>query len=140
MNSNFNIDQIYNELEDIDAQILYFKKRKSELEYEVAKYFEEDFNKKLLQKPDKCGTVTINLDNYDVKYNIVKRVKWDQKKLDTLYKEIGKHEDPNEYIKLSYDVSETKYKSWPEKIKEAFLPARTLHHGGGKLTIVKKGD
>lgn len=138
--SNFNIEQIYNELEALDAEMLSLKKRKAELEYETSKYFESEFNQKLSSKPDKCGTVTINLDGYDVKYNVAKRVKWDQDMLDSLVKKIAQYEDPSKYVKIKYDVSETAFKHWPEAIQQAFMPARTMEHAGGKLTIVKKGD
>jgi hypothetical protein len=137
---NFNLEQIYNEIEAIEVDLLNLKKRKSELEYEVANYFEDEFNQKLSQKPDKCGTVTINLDDFDVKYNVRKAVKWDQEKLDKLYSEIAKHEDPKQYMNIKYGVHESSYKSWPDKIKKAFEPARTMSHGGGKLTIVRKDD
>lgn len=140
MTQNFDLEQIYNELEGVDAEMLHLKKRKNELEYEVAKYYEDDINKKLSGKPDKCGTITIKLDDFDVKYNVTKRVKWDQEKLEQLHNEIGKHEDPKQYMKVKYDVSETAYKSWPDDIRKAFEPARTLEPGGGKLTIVRKND
>ena len=38
-------------------------------------------------------------------------------------------EDPEEYVETAYRVSETKFNAWPESLKSAFTPARTLKPG-----------
>ena len=38
-------------------------------------------------------------------------------------------DDPTEYVDIGYRVSETKFNAWPEGIKRAFVPARTLKTG-----------
>jgi hypothetical protein len=38
-------------------------------------------------------------------------------------------DDPTEYVEIAYRVSETKFNAWPESIKRAFVPARTLKTG-----------
>jgi len=50
---------------------------------------------------------------------------WDQDKLKGVFEAIKKHGDnPEDYIDLSYSVSESKYNSWPEHIKNIFKSAR----------------
>lgn len=85
----------------------------------------------LRSKDDPFGTVTIE----NIKFNVPKQVKWDQDKLEHLYKEIG--ETANEYIKIKYDVSESAYKAWPSVIKEQFEPARTVNTGSITFEVIE---
>ena len=43
-----------------------------------------------------------------------------------------------EYVEISYRVSETKFNAWPETLKSAFAPARTLKTGkpGFRLALL----
>ena len=48
-------------------------------------------------------------------------------------------DDPSEYVEISYRISETKFNAWPESIKSAFAPARTLKTGkpGFRLALLQ---
>lgn len=66
-----------------------------------------------------------------------KKVTWDQDALRELAEAIDAAGDEvEEYIKVSYDVSETKYNAWPEEIRESFEPARTVAPGKIRFEIV----
>lgn len=78
----------------------------------------------------KMGTVTIDR----IKFNVPKKVEWDQDKLAALYSEIG--ETAPEYIDTKYSVSETKYKSWPSAIADQFEPARTVKAGATTFEFI----
>lgn len=64
-----------------------------------------------------------------------KKVEWDQDQLEKISTMITKEwgGDPAEYMKITREVSETKYGAWPEDIRKYFTPARTL--GVGKETF-----
>jgi len=49
-------------------------------------------------------------------------------------------EDPSEYAEISYRISETKFNAWPEMLKSAFAPARTLKTGkpGFRLALIQE--
>ena len=80
---------------------------------------------------------TVNVDG--IKFNVPKRVKWDQELLSAIYDRLKSgNEDPTEYIKVSFDVPENKYKNWPEFIRAEFEPARTVE--AGKVSIKLEGD
>jgi hypothetical protein len=69
------------------------------------------------------GTVHITAD-------LPKKVEWDQAKLADITRRIAANgEDPAQYVEISYRVSETKFGAWPETLKSAFVPARTLKTG-----------
>ena len=49
-------------------------------------------------------------------------------------------DDPSEYVDISYRISETKFNAWPESLKSAFAPARTLKTGkpGFRLALLQE--
>lgn len=77
-------------------------------------------------------TGTVNIDG--IKFHIPKNVKWDQAKLAEVWLDIeAAGQDPFEYMSVTRDVSEARYKAWPADIRAAFEPARTVNTG--KVTI-----
>jgi len=76
------------------------------------------------------GTVRFQDDNVEVVVDLPKRVDWDQSRLATLVEQIRTGgEDPGEYVEVSFKVSERAYTAWPERIRLAFEPARTVRTG-----------
>jgi hypothetical protein len=74
--------------------------------------------------------------------DLPKKVEWDQAKLaDITRRIVASGDDPAQYVEISYRVSETKFGAWPESIKTAFAPARTLKTGkpGFRLALLQ-GD
>jgi hypothetical protein len=73
--------------------------------------------------------------------DLPKRVEWDQQRLAEIVRRIAESgEDPTEYVEIGYRVSETKFNAWPESLKNAFAPARTLKTGkpGFRLALIKE--
>jgi hypothetical protein len=73
--------------------------------------------------------------------DLPKRIEWDQQRLAEVVRRIANGgEDPAEYVEISYRVSETKFNAWPESLKSAFAPARTLKTGkpGFRLALMKE--
>lgn len=90
------------------------------------------------EKGEPTGTISFTKDGFRFKAVTPKTVAWDQAGLRDLYASIGaSNENPDEYIRVKYDVSEDKYTAWPESIRDAFLPFRTLKAGKVKLEIVE---
>lgn len=75
--------------------------------------------------------------------DLPKRPSWDQKKLADIAKRIAVDgDDPAEYLDITYKVAERKYTAWPETLRQAFTPARTLKMGKPtfKLAIADGGE
>lgn len=73
--------------------------------------------------------------------DLPKKVEWDQVKLNDITRRIAANgEDPTEYVEISYRISETKFNAWPETLKSAFAPARTLKTGkpGFRLALIQE--
>ena len=87
------------------------------------------------------GVVHFEDGHVQVTADLPKKVEWDQKKLADLVRRMTANGDnPAEYIEISYRVSETKFNAWPETLKSAFAPARTLKTGkpGFRLALLKE--
>lgn len=66
----------------------------------------------------------------EIAVDIAKKVEWDQQKLAALSAQIrAGGEDPGQYVKVSFKVSERAYTAWPDRIRQAFEPARTVRTG-----------
>ena len=73
--------------------------------------------------------------------DLPKKVEWDQKRLADITRRIAATgDDPAQYVEISYRVSETKFGAWPETLKSAFAPARTLKTGrpGFRLALLQE--
>ncbi len=87
------------------------------------------------------GVVHFDDGHVQVTADLPKKIEWDQKKLADLVRRMTANGDnPAEYIEISYRVSETKFNAWPETLKSAFAPARTLKTGkpGFRLALLQE--
>jgi len=76
------------------------------------------------------GTVRFDDGEVEVTAELPKRVDWDQRRLADLAAQIrAGGEDPGEYLEVSFKVPERAYVAWPERIRQAFEPARTVRTG-----------
>jgi hypothetical protein len=88
------------------------------------------------------GTVRFKDDAVEIVVDLPKKVEWDQARLAALSEQIrAGGEDPSQYVEVSFKVSERAYTSWPERIRLAFEPARTVRTGRQtfKLSIKAEG-
>ncbi len=77
----------------------------------------------------------------EIAADLPKKVEWDQQHLAALVERIrAGGEDPGEYVEIAFKVSERAYTSWPERIRAAFEPARTVRTGKPtyRLTILSE--
>ncbi|KFX30564.1 hypothetical protein [Ralstonia solanacearum] len=73
------------------------------------------------------GSVHIDDHGQTVKCEVKRIVEWDQAKLRQLARNIAASGDiPEQYMTISYKVSETKYNSWPAPLRQQFEGARSV--------------
>ena len=76
------------------------------------------------------GTVRFQDGVVEITSDLPKKVEWDQRRLAALVERIrAGGEDPAEYVEISFKVGERAYAAWPERIRTAFAPARTVRTG-----------
>lgn len=82
------------------------------------------------------GRVHLKDEGFNITADLPKRVEWDQNKLADVVAKIEEAGDnPAEYVKTVYEVSERAYTAWPASIRKVFEPARTVKNGKPKYTI-----
>jgi len=89
------------------------------------------------------GVVRFQDESVEIAAELPKRVEWDQRRLAALAEQIrAGGEDPGEYLEVSFKVSERAYTAWPERIRKAFEPARTLRTGRPtyRLTVMSEAE
>ena len=87
------------------------------------------------------GVVHFDDGNVRVTADLPKKVDWDQARLAEITRRItDSGDDAKQYVEISYRVSETKFNAWPETLKSAFAPARTLKTGkpGFRLALLQE--
>ncbi|ALF90980.1 hypothetical protein CR47_0211395 [Ralstonia solanacearum] len=73
------------------------------------------------------GSVRIDDHGQTVKCEVKRIVEWDQVKLRQLARNIAASGDiPEQYMTISYKVSETNYNSWPAPLRQQFEGARSV--------------
>jgi hypothetical protein len=76
------------------------------------------------------GTVRFQDGTVEIAVDLPKRVEWDQRRLATLAEQIrAGGEDPGQYVEVNFKVSERAYTAWPDRIRQAFEPARAVRTG-----------
>ena len=95
----------------------------------------------LLASGRDTGTTHVIDGELDIAVEIDKTVKWCQAKLPVIWDRIAATgDDPRQYIEVKYSINETKYKAWPETLKQPFTPARTVTPGKPKFTVSRIGE
>ena len=115
------VEQIYEEAHRLDDKL------DAALDY---RYGPRAHQARAAQGKD-TGTVRFEDNGFIVVADLPKRVKWDQQRLRELVELIrsGWGENPADYVKVKFEVSERAYESWPPRLKELFTPARTVETG-----------
>jgi hypothetical protein len=128
------LDELINELNSVTAEKEKFAKREKDIKAAIITMYEKDFAELLSVKEEPFGVVNVVDGKFKLSATYPKKVTWDQTKLADLYEQIKKgNENPLDYMKVEYDVPETKYKAWPEVIKSEFVTARTVERGNPTL-------
>ena len=85
-----------------------------------------------------AGTVRFADGSVTVVADLPKKVEWDQAKLAALVETIrAEGENPTDYVEITFGVSERAYGAWPESIRRAFTPARTLKTGKQTFRLLR---
>lgn len=85
------------------------------------------------------GTVRFEDGAVEVIADLPKKVEWDQARLAALAEQIrAGGENPGDYVEVSFKVPERAYAAWPERIRLAFEPARTVRTGRQSFKLILK--
>ena len=124
--------------EDADAALKSAKSIKDWLDGAIAQKFSDRAREARAAIAKDTGIVRFTDGAITIVADLPKKVDWDQAKLAALVETIrGSGEDPGQYIEISFSVSERAYGAWPDAIRRAFEPARTLRTGKPTFRLLR---
>lgn len=124
--------------DDADAALKRAKTLKDWLDGAVALKFDERAREARAALAKDTGTVRFTDGAITIVADLPKKVEWDQGKLAALVETIrASGENPTEYVEISISVSERAYGAWPDAIRRAFEPARTLKTGKPTFRLLR---
>jgi hypothetical protein len=125
--------EIETHLTDLTA---WTKKIQSRLHAALDQRYGEAAREALLDSGRDFGTTHLQDGALHVKFELPKKVTWDQKQLAAIAQRIVASGDKLEdYIDLKYAVSESRFTHWPEGLREQFASARSVAAGKPSFTL-----
>lgn len=115
---------------NLDQLIVWAKKARSKVDAALEQRYGEQARKDLTDSGRDVGTTHLTDGPLRIKFDLPKRVSWDQKQLSTIAQRIvATGEQVQDYMDVDLSVSESRFNNWPPALKEQFAPARTVKPG-----------
>jgi gamma-glutamylcysteine synthetase len=125
--------------EDAAAALEASKKAKDWIDGAIALRFADHAQSLRREAGKDTGTVRFEQDAVTVVADLPKRVDWDQTLIAGVVERIrAAGDDPTQYVDIAIKVPERKYTAWPENIRAAFAPARTVRTGKPSFILTLK--
>ena len=113
------------------------QRNRSAIIYQIITENEAAIQEALKAKDEPYGSISVA----GFSISIPKKVTWDQAKLAAIADDIQKSgEKVSDYIKVSFDVAESKFKAWPEAIRTPFMAARTVQQGNPSVKLATEKE
>ena len=126
------MQELIKEKQEISTRMEEMKNRLEEIDDEIFSLVQDKV------KPQ--GSTTLEQDGIKITVTIPMRTSWDENKLREIAAKISSHGDnPEDFIQYKLSVPETKYKNFPEPVRNLFEPARTIKPGKKQITVVEDG-
>ena len=124
---------------NIDKAITWLKGARAKVDAALEQRFGQQGREALRDTARDFGTAHFNVDGVHVKYELPKKVSWDQKKLKAIAERIvASGETVESYLDVKLSISETRYTNWPPSLQQQFADARTVD--AGKATFELSRD
>ncbi len=131
--------QLYDVDNNIDKAITWLKGARTKVDAALEQRFGEQGREALRDTARDFGTAHINVDGVHVKYELPKKVSWDQKKLKAIAERIVESGEAVEsYLDVKLAVPESRFNNWPPALQQQFADARTVD--AGKATFELSRD
>ena len=125
--------------EEATAALEATKKAKDWIDGAIALRFGDQAQALRREAGKDTGTVRFEQDGVTVVADLPKRVDWDQALIAGVVERIrAAGDDPTQYVDIAIKVPERKYTAWPESIRTAFAPARTVKTGKQSFHLTLK--
>ena len=125
---------------NVDEAIAFLKPRRANLDAAELQRFGEQARVALRESGRDFGTAHVNDGALHIKYELPKKVTWNQAILKEMAERIvASDEKVEDYIDVKLSVSESRYSNWPTTLREQFAAARTVEEGKPSITLTLDG-
>lgn len=125
---------------NVDEAVAYLKNLRAKLDAAKLQRYGEQARAALRASGRDFGTAHIRDGALHVKYELPKRVTWNQTILKEMAERIVAAGDKIEdYIDIKMSVPETRYSNWPQALQQQFAAARTVEEGKPVITLTLDG-
>ncbi|GAA0573955.1 hypothetical protein MOJ79_10785 [Calidifontimicrobium sp. SYSU G02091] len=126
---------------NVDEAVAYLKNLRAKLDAAKLQRYGEQARAALRASGRDFGTAHIRDGALHIKYELPKRVTWNQIILKEMAERIVAAGDKVEdYIDIKLSVSETRYSNWPQALQQQFAAARTVEEGKPVITLTLDGE
>jgi hypothetical protein len=121
---------------NIFEAIAFLKVARTKFDTALLQCYGERAKAALLESGRDFGTAHITDGPLRIKYDLPKKVTWDQPGLnDRLQRIVAAGEDVKSYVDVKLSVSEARYTNWPPALQQQFAGARTVDAGKPSFTL-----
>lgn len=125
---------------NVDEAVAYLKNLHAKLDAAKLQRYGEQARAALRASGRDFGTAHVRDGALHVKYELPKKVTWNQAILKEMAERIVAAGDKVEdYIDIKLSVSETRYSNWPQALQQQFAAARTVEEGKPVITLTLDG-
>jgi hypothetical protein len=134
--ANLSAQQLVEVDTNLDQAIAWLKAARSKLDSALDQRFGALGRESLNASGRDFGTAHVKTDGLHVKFDLPKKISWDQKKLKAIAERIAASGEPIEsYLDVKLSVSESRYINWPPALQQQFSDARTVEPGKASFHI-----
>jgi hypothetical protein len=126
---------------NLDAAIDWLKKARTKFDAALDQCYGEQARAALRESGRDFGTAYINDGPLHLKFELPKKVSWDQKQLTEIAERIVTSGEKVEgYLDIKLSVAESRYTNWPPALQQQFAAARTVDAGKPSFTLSIDSD
>lgn len=121
---------------NLDEALDWLKKARTKFDVALEQCYGEQARAALRQSGRDFGTAHISDGPLHLKFELPKKVSWDQKHLSEIAESIvASGEKVEGYLDIKLSVSESRFTNWPAALQQQFTAARTVAAGKPSFTL-----
>lgn len=126
---------------NINQAQAFLKKIRGKLDTALDQTYGQQARAALRESGRDFGTTYVSDGPLQVKFELPKKVTWDQKQLAEIAERIvSSGEKPSSYLDVKLSVTEARYTNWPPALQQQFAAARTVEAGKPDITLSFDGE
>lgn len=121
---------------NLNEALAWLKQIRAKFDAALEQRYGEQARKALMDSGRDVGTTHITDGVLHIKFELPKRVSWDQQQLSTIAERlVAAGERIQDYMDVEFTVAESKFNNWPTTLKEQFAKARSVKPGKAKFLL-----